>query len=48
LQSILSIAARYGAPETLADAGAQTGRPKSDFELREISRKQYERLSKSL
>jgi hypothetical protein len=29
---------------TLADAVHKTGRPKADFELREISRETYERL----
>jgi hypothetical protein len=36
------------APGVLAVAAHKTGRAKADFELREISRKEYERLSKFL
>jgi hypothetical protein len=36
------IAASYSAPGVLAEAAHKTGRGKADFELREISRKEYE------
>ena len=38
------IAASYSAPGVLAEAAHKTGRAKVDFELREISREEYERL----
>jgi hypothetical protein len=38
------IAASYSAPGVLAEAAHKTGRAKADFELREISREEYERL----
>jgi len=38
------IAANYSAPGVLAEAAHKTGRAKADFELREISREEYERL----
>jgi hypothetical protein len=38
------IAASYSAPGVLADAAHKTGRAKADFELREISKEEYERL----
>ena len=38
------IAVGDSAPRTLADASHKTGRPKSDFELVEISREEYERI----
>jgi hypothetical protein len=38
------VAASYSAPEALAEAAHKTGRAKADFELREISREEYERL----
>jgi hypothetical protein len=38
------IAASYSAPGVLAEAAHKTGRRKDDFELREISREEYERL----
>jgi hypothetical protein len=37
------IAASYSAPGVLAEAAHKTGRAKADFELREISREEYER-----
>jgi len=42
------IAASYSAPGVLAEAAHKTGRPKSDFELREISQEEYERLKSLL
>jgi hypothetical protein len=38
------IAASYSAPGVLAEAAHKTGRAKGDFELREISREEYERI----
>jgi hypothetical protein len=38
------IAASYSTPGVLAEAAHKTGRAKADFELREISREEYERL----
>jgi hypothetical protein len=38
------IAASYRAPGVLAEAAHKTGRSKADFELREISREEYERI----
>jgi hypothetical protein len=38
------IAASYSAPGVLADAAHKTGRAKADFELREISKEEYELL----
>ncbi len=37
-------AASYSSPGVLAEAAHKTGRAKADFELREISREEYERL----
>jgi len=34
------------APAALADAARKTGRPKQDFELRRISRNEYETLKR--
>ena len=42
------IAASYSAPGVLAEAAHKTGRAKADFELREISRDEYERLKSLL
>jgi hypothetical protein len=42
------IAASYSAPGVLAEATHKTGRRKDDFELREISREEYERLKSLL
>jgi hypothetical protein len=42
------IAASYSAPGVLAEASRKTGRAKPDFELREISREEYERLKSLL
>ena len=38
------IAASYSAPGVLAEAAHKTGRAKADFELREISREEYDQL----
>jgi hypothetical protein len=38
------IAASYSAPGVLAEAAQKTGRAKANFELREISREEYERI----
>jgi len=38
------ISASYSALGALAEAAHKTGRAKADFELREISREEYERL----
>ena len=38
------IAASYSSPGVLAEAAHKTGRAKADFELREISKEEYERL----
>ena len=37
------VASSYSAPGVLAEAAHKTGRAKADFELREISRDEYER-----
>jgi hypothetical protein len=42
------IAASYSVPGVLAEAVHRTGRAKADFELREISREEYERLKSLL
>ena len=38
------IAASYSSPGVLVEAAHKTGRAKADFELRQISREEYERL----
>ncbi len=38
------VATSYSAPGVLAEAAHKTGRAKADFELREISREEHERL----
>jgi hypothetical protein len=38
------IVASYSAPGVLTEAAHKTGRAKADFELREISKEEYERL----
>jgi hypothetical protein len=38
------IAASYSAPGVLSEATHKTGRAKADFELREISQEEYERI----
>ena len=38
------VATSYSAPGVLAEAAHKNGRAKADFELREISREEYERL----
>jgi hypothetical protein len=42
------VAASYSAPGVLSEAAHKTGRAEADFELREISRKEYERLKSVL
>ena len=42
------VAISYSAPGVLAEAAHKTGRAKADFELREISREEYELLVKLL
>ena len=42
------ISASYSAPGVLAEAAHKAGRRKDDFELREISREEYERLKEFL
>jgi hypothetical protein len=42
------IAASYSAPGVLAEAAHNTGRAKADFELREISKEEYDRLKSVL
>jgi hypothetical protein len=42
------IAVSYSAPGVLAEAAHKTGRAKADFELKEISRKEYESLKEFL
>jgi hypothetical protein len=42
------IATSYSAPGVLAEAEHKTGRAKSDFELREINKEEYERLRRLL
>jgi hypothetical protein len=39
-----AVAICYSAPGVLAEAAHKTGRAKADFELREISREEYDRL----
>ena len=39
---------RYSAPGVLAEAAHKTGRAKADFEVREISKEEYERLKSLL
>jgi hypothetical protein len=38
------VATSYSAPGVLAEAAHKTGRVKADFELREISQEEYDRL----
>lgn len=38
------IAASYSAPGVLAEAAHKTGRAKADFELRQITRQEHDRL----
>jgi hypothetical protein len=38
------IATSYSAPGVLAEAAHKTGRAKADFELREISKEEYDRI----
>jgi hypothetical protein len=38
------IAASYSTPGALAEAAHRTGRVKADFELREISKEEYDRI----
>ncbi|MGA8482629.1 MAG: hypothetical protein WB696_32050 [Chthoniobacterales bacterium] len=38
------VATSYSAPGVLAEAAHKTGRAKADFELREISKEEYERF----
>ena len=38
------IAASYSAPGPLAESARKTGRAKADFELREISKEEYDKL----
>ncbi len=38
------IAASYSAPGALAEAAQKSGRAKADFELREISKEEYDRF----
>ena len=42
------VATSYSAPGVLAEATHKTGRAKADFELRKISREEYERLKSLL
>lgn len=42
------IAVSYSAPGVLAEAAHKTGRAKADFELRQISQEEYERLKRLL
>jgi hypothetical protein len=42
------IAASYSAPGVLAEAAHKTGRAKGDFEIREISREEYEGIKSLL
>ncbi len=42
------VAASYSAPGVLSEAAHKTGRAKADFELREISREEYQRLKSLL
>jgi hypothetical protein len=40
------VAASYSAPGVLAEAEHETGRAKGDFELREISKEEYEAVKR--
>jgi hypothetical protein len=40
------VAVSYSAPGVLAEAAHKTGRAKADFQLKEISRDEYERLKR--
>jgi hypothetical protein len=42
------VATSYSSPGVLAEAAHKTGRAKADFELREISREEYERFKSSI
>ncbi|HEX3443381.1 MAG TPA: hypothetical protein VHS80_01590 [Chthoniobacterales bacterium] len=42
------IAVSYSAPGVLAEAAHRTGKAKADFELRKISKEQYERIKSLL
>ena len=42
------IAIGYSIPGIIADAAEKTGRPRTDFEVQEISRERYERLKRFL
>jgi hypothetical protein len=42
------IATSYSAPGVLAEAAHKTGRAKADFELREISKEEFERKRQSI
>ena len=42
------IAIGYSIPRILADTSEKTGRPRSDFEVQEISKERYEKLQKFL
>jgi hypothetical protein len=42
------ITTSYSAPGVLAEAAHKTGRAKTDFEVREVSREEYERLKSLL
>ena len=42
------IPASYSAPGVLAEAAHKSGRAKADFELREISKQEYERIKSLL
>jgi hypothetical protein len=42
------IATGYSIPDILADASEKTGRPRSEFEVHEISKGRYEKLKKFL
>jgi hypothetical protein len=42
------VAASYSAPGVLAEAAHKTGTAKADFEIREISREEYERFKSLL
>ena len=42
------IAVSYSAPGVLAQAARETGRAKADFEIRQISKEEYERMKSLL
>jgi hypothetical protein len=42
------VAASYSAPGVLAEAAHKTGRAKADFELREISKEEYDQIKSLL